>query len=126
MQKIEDTKKGLACHAQGRNSLLPCADCAYHGQGKPHCSKAVHEDAIAMVDKLLAQVPKWISAKKPPKHWRNEGGDKELINYLVYMPEYGVDVGNWIAPAKRWVVIGLPANVTHWMPLPEPPMEVET
>jgi hypothetical protein len=50
--------------------------------------------------------------------------DRTLINYLVYSPDYGVDVGNYVKPAKRWVCMGLPMNVTHWMPLPEPPKEV--
>lgn len=35
--------------------------------------------------------------------------------------EKGVDVGNYIKSAKRWVCMGLPMNVTHWMPMPEPP-----
>lgn len=54
MRQIEDVKKGLACQALGRNRLLPCSDCAYHGPGLPHCSKAVHEDAIALIDSLIA------------------------------------------------------------------------
>lgn len=63
----------------------------------------------------------WISAKEPPKKWKNDDGT--LINYLVYMPEYGVDVANYLQPVNTWVCMGLPCNVTHWMPLPEPPKE---
>jgi hypothetical protein len=48
-----------------------------------------------------------------------KGGD--LINYLVFMPEYGVDVGNYAKPVKTWLCMGIPCKVTHWMPLPEPP-----
>lgn len=54
MRRIEDVKKGLACHALGSNRLLACSDCAYHGPGLPHCGKAVHEDAIALIDNLIA------------------------------------------------------------------------
>ena len=66
----------------------------------------------------------WISAEgNPPELWHMDDKDRTLINYLVYSPDYGVDVGNYIKPAKRWVCMGLPINVTHWMPLPEPPKE---
>ena len=64
---------------------------------------------------------KWIPASKPPEVWRDENGD--MVNYLVYMPEYGVDIGNYVEPAKCWLYMGIPCEVTHWMPLPEPPME---
>lgn len=65
----------------------------------------------------------WISAKdRPPEEWKEKGGD--LINYLVFMPEYGVDVGNYAKPVKTWLCMGIPCKVTHWMPMPEPP-EVE-
>lgn len=63
----------------------------------------------------------WISAKEPPKKWENDDGT--LINYLVYMPEYGVDVANYLQPANTWVCLGVQCKVTHWMPLPEPPKE---
>ena len=69
-----------------------------------------------------AMIPRWISVEERlPEHWHMDDKDRTLINYLVYSPDYGVDVGNYIKPAKRWVCMGLPMNVTHWMPLPEPP-----
>lgn len=67
---------------------------------------------------------RWISVEERlPEHWHMDDKDRTLINYLVYSPDYGVDVGNYIKPAKRWVCMGLPMTVTHWMPLPEPPKE---
>ena len=69
---------------------------------------------------------KWISAKdNPPKYWRADDEERTLINYIVYSPDYGVDIGNYVKPAKQWLCMGLPMNVTHWMPLPEPPKEAE-
>lgn len=69
-----------------------------------------------------ASVSRWISVEERlPEHWHMDDKDRTLINYLVYSPDYGVDVGNYIKSAKRWVCMGLPMNVTHWMPLPEPP-----
>lgn len=56
-----------------------------------------------------------------PDEWRDNSG--ELVNYLIYMPEYGWDVGNYALPVKTWLCMGIPCKVTHWMPLPEPPKE---
>lgn len=65
---------------------------------------------------------KWISVKdRLPEKWQNNDGT--LVNYLIYMPEYGVDVGNYFEPAKVWDCMGIPCKVTHWMPLPAPPKE---
>lgn len=86
----------------------------------------------SLADHLLANgvivvpdnnIGKWIPVTEPPKEWRDENG--KLVNYLVYMPEYGVDIGNYMSPAKCWVCMGIPCNVTHWMPLPQPPKEGE-
>ena len=75
-----------------------------------------------IADHLLANgvtFQKWIPASEPPKEWKDENGD--AINYLIYSPEYGVDIGNWIERAKVWFCLGVPFKVTHWMPLPTPP-----
>jgi hypothetical protein len=64
---------------------------------------------------------KWIPASEPPKEWKDENGD--AINYLICSPGIGVDIGNWIQPAKAWFCLGVPFKVTHWMPLPEAPKE---
>ena len=62
---------------------------------------------------------KWIKADQPPEDWKGEGG--YLTNYYVYTSGYGVDIGNYMKPADKWLCMGIPCNVTHWMPLPEPP-----
>ncbi len=66
-------------------------------------------------------VPSWIPASEPPKEWRDKNGD--AINYLIFTPDIGVDIGNWIEPMHTWFCLGVPFKVTHWMPLPEPPKE---
>lgn len=85
----------------------------------------------AVADRLLANgltfakdidVPsKWIGADHPPENWKGEGG--YLTNFYVYTPEYGVDIGNYMKPANKWLCMGIPCNVTHWMPMPEPPAD---
>ena len=66
-------------------------------------------------------VQKWIPSSEPPKEWKDDNGD--AINYLIYSPGIGVDIGNWIESAKAWFCLVVPFKVTHWMPLPEPPKE---
>ena len=67
---------------------------------------------------------KWISVKdRLPEKTHDEDGT--LANYIIYMPEYGADIGNYLKPANSWVCMGLPVKVTHWRLLPEPPEEGE-
>ena len=66
---------------------------------------------------------KWIPHTQPPKDWRDKDG--ELINYLIYMPLFGVDIGNYMEPMGEWLCLGIPCNVTHWMPLPAGPEEAD-
>lgn len=78
-----------------------------------------YEDAA---DELIANgvtVQEWIPVSEPPKEWRRDNG--EMINYLVYEPEFGVDIGNYGEPAKCWLCMGLPCKPTHWAHLPTPP-----
>lgn len=76
------------------------------------------------IEKLRGQVPRWIPVEERlPEVWRNDE-TAELVNYMIYSPDFGVDIGNYHAKAKKWLCMALPCTVTHWMPLPEPP-EVE-
>ena len=62
-------------------------------------------------------------AERLPEVWRNDE-TAELVNYMIYSPDFGVDIGNYHAKAKKWLCMALPCTVTHWMPLPSGP-EVE-
>ena len=76
------------------------------------------------IEKLRRQVPRWIPVEERlPDVWRNDE-TAELVNYMIYSPDFGVDIGNYHAKAKKWLCMALPCTVTHWAPLPEPP-EVE-
>lgn len=101
-----------------RENCVPKDGDAYEDQDRSKKYDALNA-AIDLINNP-SMVQKWKSVKdEPPKEWK--AADGTLINYLVYMPEYGVDVGNYLETAKMWVCIGLPAKVTHWAPLPEPP-----
>lgn len=123
----EEIKRGLSCKMAGQH----CNFCSYQidcisEDGDPG---VINRDALALIERLeserdaaLAKVPRWISVKERlPEEWQEADGT--LVNYQIYMPEYGVDIGNYMKPAKAWVCMGLPCKVTHWMPLPEPPKE---
>ena len=73
------------------------------------------------IEKLRRQVPRWIPVdERLPEVWRNDE-TAELVNYMIYSPDFGVDIGNYHAKAKKWLCMALPCTVTHWAPLPEPP-----
>lgn len=83
-------------------------------------------EAAALVAKESAELleRRWIPVEERlPEVWRNDE-TAELVNYMIYSPDFGVDIGNYHAKAKKWLCMALPCTVTHWAPLPEPP-EVE-
>ena len=83
------------------------------------CARYAEEIAVAQ------ERQRWISVtERLPEVWRNDE-TSELVNYMIYSPYFGVDIGNYHAEAKTWLCVALPCTVTHWMPLPEPPKEVE-
>lgn len=51
----------------------------------------------------------------------------EMVDYQIFCPDFGdcgrVDIGNYFPDAKEWLFMGIPVTVTHWMPLPEPPLK---
>lgn len=73
------------------------------------------------IEKLRGQVPRWIPVdERLPEVWSNDE-TAELVNYMIYSPDFGVDIGNYHAKAKKWFCMALPCTVTHWMPLPSGP-----
>lgn len=94
------------------------------------CTERLADEAITMIERLTAEnaalrekVPRWISVEDgPPEAWKNEE-DNTLINYMIYSPYFGVDIGNYHKEAGTWLCMALPCTVTHWMPLPEAPEE---
>ena len=82
-------------------------------------------EAAALVAKESAELleRRWIPVEERlPEVWRNDE-TAELVNYMIYSPDFGVDIGNYHAKAKKWLCMALPCTVTHWMPLPDAPEE---
>ena len=122
--KETDIVQALRCCAEGE-----CKDCAMH-EDKQRCQENLLDKAAEAIERLTAEnaalrekVPRWISVEdRLPEVWINEEDDM-LVNYMIYSPDFGVDIGSYHAKAQRWVCMGLPCSVTHWMPLPEVPEE---
>ena len=81
------------------------------------CARYAEEITVAQ------ERTRWIPVtERLPDVWRNDE-TSELVNYMIYSPYFGVDIGNYHAEAKTWLCVALPCTVTHWMPLPEWPEE---
>ena len=81
------------------------------------CARYAEEIAVAQ------ERTRWIPVtERLPEVWRNDE-NAELVNYMIYSPDFGVDIGNYHAKAKKWLCMALPCTVTHWRPLPDGPEE---
>lgn len=50
----------------------------------------------------------------------------ESTSYLAYIPSFGtVDIADYNPDVCEWSFMAMPITVTYWMPMPEPPKEVE-
>ena len=121
--------KALRCCAKGLGHDDACENCKV---GEIQNRREYIEFAAAnVIERLTAEnaalrekVPQWISVEdRLPEAWKDEDG--VLVNYMIYTPEFGADIGNYHAMAKRWLCMAIPCTVTHWMPLPGAPEEGE-
>lgn len=117
MRTPEKIKKGLECCA--KNVPYPCAGCPYKGTFEEEWSCKLHSDALAYTKQLEAQVPKWISVEE-----RLPDDDRDV---LVCVNGNTIDTGYCTfghGGNRYWTTYAaIRNNVTHWMPLPEPPKE---
>ena len=115
--------RALRCCASGESEEECPFTKKYGCDGCPKVSADLIERLTAENAALREKVPQWISVEdRPPEAWKNEE-DNTLINYMIYSPYFGVDIGNYHKEAGTWLCMALPCTVTHWMPLPEAPEE---
>ena len=124
----QEIVKALRCCAKGLGHDDACENCKV---GEIQDRREYIEFAAAnVIERLTAEnaalrekVPQWISVEdRLPEAWKNEE-DNTLINYMIYSPYFGVDIGNYHKEAGTWLCMALPCTVTHWMPLPDAPSE---
>lgn len=116
MKTSEEIKKGLECCAKGNSCR---GHCPYDGRsaGIKECTSQLARDALTLI-------PRWISVE--------ERLPEECLYVIVYLQNKRTDNkdiwhidadfyedGDWHRYPERGYY-----NVTHWMPLPEPPKEV--
>lgn len=125
LRRLKVETGSLVCMGCGRKH-----DCGIHGcrivretaelieKLTDRCARYAEEIAV------LQEREKWVPVtERLPEVWRNDE-TSELVNYMIYSPDFGVDIGNYHAKAKKWLCMALPCTVTHWRPLPDGP-EVE-
>ena len=125
IDKEKEIVQALRCCAYGTR----CEKCP--AINEPDCIDANDLRAADAIERLTAEnaalrekVPQWISVEdRLPEDWKDEDG--VLVNYMIYTPEFGADIGNYHAKDKRWLCMAIPCTVTHWMPLPGAPEEGE-
>lgn len=112
MKRPEEIKKGLECCTDGN---FTCMQCPYRDLA-PDCSKALRADYRALFQQLEAQVPRWVPVTE---RLPEDGKDvlvliRGIVDVGFHFAQYG-----WETYTMRTV------GITHWMPLPEPPKEVQ-
>ena len=152
MKTPDEIKKGLECCFNERELDYACEECPYDEAGS-ECGdllsdalayikqleerNAWHEgntkylqsfmnDLSKQVTQLEAKVPKWISVEEQlPENGRMVIGYTPCDGFMFV--GYYVENRNW----KQWYIVTvmrstkyMTKKVTHWMPLPEPPVEV--
>lgn len=126
IRRLKVETGSLACMGCGHEHNCGVSGCAVMREAADRiANQSTHIAALQQeIEKLRRQVPRWIPVdERLPEVWRNDEA-AELVNYMIYSPDFGVDIGNYHAKAKKWLCMALPCTVTHWAPLPEPP-EVE-
>lgn len=104
-----------------------CVDCEHNGIDYPNCM------GVHFADHLIANgvtVQEWISVKDGlpendyGKHWKERKHYLVRVNPsgLMYVAHYGFKEYDWWIDEHDCVLSATNfKEVTHWMPLPEPP-----
>ena len=121
MKSPEEIKKGLECCTDLEGK---CFECPYNNG---HCDDSLERDALAYIRQLDQRIveadktyPRWIGVgERLPENgqkiiaaFRDSGG--QVADQARYS-NGEFDFASW---AYVWA-----DNITHWMPLPEPPKE---
>ena len=141
MKKPEEIKKGLECCNQ---KCVGDKFCPYDEYSNA-CENTLHKDALAYIQQLEAQVPRWISVEerlpegedpvlilvKETEHYGLHK-EKSKVYYCQYLAYWDDEewYTTWCNGCRKITDTANEPNaddyeVTHWMPLPEAPKEDE-
>lgn len=123
IRRLKVETGSLACMGCGHAHNCGVSGCAVMRKAADRiANQRTHIAALQMeIEKLRGHLPRWIPVEERlPEVWHNDE-TAELVNYMIYSPDFGVDIGNYHAKAKKWLCMALPCTVTHWMPLPSGP-----
>ena len=140
MKTPDEIKKALE-YRVGDDEDICCDGCAYCG--KIRCVRKMTNNALAYIRQLEAQAPKWISVEerlpgtedpvlilvKETEHYGLHK-EKSKVYYCQYLAYWDDDewYTSWCNGCRKISDTAKEPNadeyeVTHWMPLPEPPEE---
>ena len=120
MRSPEEIKKGLEYCSEKAERKTTSSECIYFNDPRGWCSTTITKDALAYIQQLEAQQPRWISVgERLPENGQKiiaafRGSSGWVVDQARYA--YGeFDFASWVN------VLG--DNVTHWMPMPPKPKE---
>ena len=120
MRDYESTSKALRCCRL--TSERGCAECPFSLNSNEKCANLLPNAADA-IEELQAQIPRWISVEERLP----ETDDFVIVAVLDERgdtPYQYTDFGWYLDAARCWIVNAEQRrDITHWMPLPEPPKE---
>lgn len=127
MKSGDEIKKGLECCVDG--NIVCAGNCTFDDDvklGYPDCVKLLMTNALALIQHLEAQVPRWISVE--------ERLPERGTWVLCCGAKGGLFLSDWLIPHNintndNTVYCSVPnarsgRYAKYWMPLPEPPKEV--
>lgn len=121
MKSPEEIKKGLKCCVDLEGK---CFECPYNNG---LCDASLELDALAYIQQLEQRLveanetsPRWISVMErlPEDGQKIIAAFRDSGGWIVDQARYGNGEFDFASWAYVWN-----DNITHWMPLPEPPKE---
>jgi len=125
----EEIKTALRWAAHDCN-VMTCGECSFEATCRNCDESAIADDALALIERLEAAQPRWISVKERLP----ELPDREYCYVIVNTFLKGnansapMEYERTIVRGKReerwrWISGNLAYTPDFWMPLPEPPKE---
>ena len=117
----DEIKRGIKCHVSWGDCSTECPYDNVRNKPAHECIQSMTKDALALIERLEAAQPKWISVKE---RLPEEDGEYLVLKVHNYRKDDGYmaqEVALFLRTRDPEWVVGNLCEVTHWMPLPQPP-----